>query len=178
MDILSLIDTNLFSWVILPLLIFVSRIFDVSIGTLRIIFVSRGKKYIAPVLGFFEVLIWLIAISQIMQNLNNVLCYVAYAGGYAMGTFVGIRIEEKLALGILVVRIILTEDGCKLKERLHPVVMVLQLLMVMVLTDCQDCVYNIRRKDIDNVVSIKNQCNSKAFYSVEDARTAKEGVFP
>jgi uncharacterized protein YebE (UPF0316 family) len=114
-----------------------------------------------------------------MQNLNNVLCYVAYAGGYAMGTFVGIRIEEKLALGILVVRIILTEDGCKLKERLSSCGYGVTVVDGYGVNGYVKIVYTIiRRKDIDNVVSIINQCNSKAFYSVEDARTAKEGVFP
>jgi len=63
--------------------------------------VSRGKKYLAPVLGFFEVLVWIMAISQIMQNLNNFVCYFAYAAGFATGTFVGIIIEEKLAIGTL-----------------------------------------------------------------------------
>lgn len=66
---------------ILPILIFCSRILDVTFGTLRIIFVSRGKKFIAPLLGFFEVLIWLIVISNIMANLNNWICYIAYAAG-------------------------------------------------------------------------------------------------
>ncbi|GAE87820.1 hypothetical protein JCM21531_1220 [Acetivibrio straminisolvens JCM 21531] len=81
------------------MLIFFSRIIDVTIGTIRIIFVSRGKKYLAPVLGFFEVLVWIVAISQVMQNLNNFACYFAYAAGFATGTFVGIIIEEKLAIG-------------------------------------------------------------------------------
>jgi uncharacterized protein YebE (UPF0316 family) len=80
----QLMDSSIFSWVILPILIFISRIFDVSIGTIRIIFVSRGKKYLAPVLGFFEISIWLLAISQIMQNLDNAICFIAYAGGFAM----------------------------------------------------------------------------------------------
>jgi hypothetical protein len=75
----SFFSTDLFTYVILPVLIFLARICDVSIGTMRIIFVSKGKKDIAPVLGFFEVLIWIIAISKIMQNLDNYINYVAYA---------------------------------------------------------------------------------------------------
>ncbi len=54
----SFFDSTLFMYVIMPVLIFTARICDVSIGTLRIIFVSKGKKSIAPFLGFFEVLIW------------------------------------------------------------------------------------------------------------------------
>ena len=77
----SFFDSNLFSFAILPLLIFLARICDVSLGTLRIIFVAKGKKNIAPFLGFFEVLIWIIAISKIMQNLDYYINYVAYAAG-------------------------------------------------------------------------------------------------
>ncbi len=78
-------SSDLFSYAILPLLIFLARICDVSIGTLRIIFVSKGVKKVAPVLGFFEVLIWIIAISKIMQNLDNYVNYIAYAAGFATG---------------------------------------------------------------------------------------------
>ncbi|MCK7539176.1 MAG: DUF5698 domain-containing protein [Marinilabiliales bacterium] len=66
-----------------------ARIIDVSLGTLRIIFVTKGMKRVAPLVGFFEVLIWLMAISRIMQDLDNWACYIAYAAGFATGNFVG-----------------------------------------------------------------------------------------
>lgn len=107
------ISAELLNYAILPLLIFLARIGDVSIATIRIIFVMSGKKVIAPILGFFESLIWLLAIGQIFNNIDNVWSYIAYASGYATGTFVGMYIEEKLALGRVVVRIItkLPADG-------------------------------------------------------------------
>ena len=77
--------TDLYVFFLLPLLIFLARICDVTIGTMRIIMVSKGKKLLAPVLGFFEVLIWVMAIGKIMQNLSNPVCYIAYAGGFAIG---------------------------------------------------------------------------------------------
>jgi uncharacterized protein YebE (UPF0316 family) len=83
---------GLYTWIVLPLLIFLARVVDVSMGTIRVIFVSRGLKYLAPVVGFFEVLIWLLAIGQIMKNLSSPLCYVAYAGGFAAGNYIGIVI--------------------------------------------------------------------------------------
>jgi hypothetical protein len=89
----------LFNWLILPLLIFLARISDVTLSTIRIVFVMSGRRNLAPVLGFFESLIWLIAISQIIKNISSPLSYVAYAGGFATGTYVGMFIEEKLALG-------------------------------------------------------------------------------
>ena len=99
------------SLIIIPLLIFVARIFDVTLGTIRIILVSRGVKIPAALLGFFEVLIWLIAIGRVMQNLNNVSNYIAYAGGFAMGNFVGIYIENKLAMGLLSIRVVTAKDA-------------------------------------------------------------------
>ena len=88
-------DTWFFTWILLPALIFLARILDQSIGTLRLIFLSKGMKYIAPFLGFFEVIIWLLAVGQIMQHLDNWLCYVAYGAGFAMGNFIGITLEER-----------------------------------------------------------------------------------
>ena len=100
----SLFDGDTFTYVILPLLIFLARIADVSIGTIRIVMVAKGQKMIAPILGFFEVLIWLLAISKIMQNLDNWVCYVAYGAGFATGNYIGMIIEEKLAMGIKIGR--------------------------------------------------------------------------
>ena len=100
------IPPQLFQYVILPLLIFCARILDVSINTVRIIFVMSGRKLISTLLGFFESLIWLLAIGQIFQHMDNVYSYIAYPLGFAMGIWVGMLIEERLALGKVVVRII------------------------------------------------------------------------
>lgn len=100
------VSEQLFDYLIMPLLIFFARVGDVSINTLRIMFMMNGKKNIAPVLGFFEALIWLLAIGQIFQNIDNPLSYVAYAGGFGTGTYVGMYFEEKLAFGRVLVRVI------------------------------------------------------------------------
>ena len=86
-----------FSYILLPFLIFFARILDVSINTIRIIFVMNGRKGISTFLGFFESLIWLLAIGQIFQNIDNPASYIAYPLGFASGIFVGMFIEEKLA---------------------------------------------------------------------------------
>ena len=78
-------DHETFTFVILPVLIFCFRIVDQSIGTIRLIFAAKGLKKLAPVFAFFESFIWLLAIGQIMKHLDNIYCYIAYAGGYAMG---------------------------------------------------------------------------------------------
>src|SRR3954467_11634156 len=113
------ISNEVLNWVILPLLIFVARMSDVTLGTLRNIFMSRGFRKIVPVVGFFEVLIWLIAMKQVMNRADNFLCYLAWAGGFSMGTYVGMRIEERLALGMQVIRIITNESSEKLLNALR-----------------------------------------------------------
>ena len=88
-----------FDLLVLPLLIFCLRICDMTLDTLRIIFMTRGLKRLAPIIGFFEILIWIFAITRIMQHLNSWVCYVAYAGGFATGNYVGMLVDEKLAIG-------------------------------------------------------------------------------
>jgi uncharacterized protein YebE (UPF0316 family) len=100
------ISPEIFHFILLPLLIFIARIGDVSINTLRIIYMLHGKKWISTILGFFESLIWVLAISQIFQNIDSTITYFAYAGGFACGVYVGMIIEEKLAIGRVVVRVI------------------------------------------------------------------------
>src|SRR4051812_32639883 len=98
--------SDIFKWGVLPLLIFLARMCDVTLGTLRNVFISKGLRRVVPVLGFFEVLIWLISIRQIMKYLDNPVCYIGFAGGFSMGTYVGMLVERKLALGMQVLRII------------------------------------------------------------------------
>lgn len=173
------LDSSIFMWVILPLLIFLSRVVDVSLGTIRIIFISRGKKLLAPILGFFEVSVWLIAMSQIMQNVDNAVCFLAYAGGYAMGNFVGILIEEKLALGTLIVRIFLVNDNTGMKERLYNAGFGVTSIDGQGMNGKVKILYTvIKRKDVDTAVAIIEECQSNAFYSIEDAKAVKQGIFP
>ncbi|MBW7997974.1 MAG: DUF2179 domain-containing protein [Candidatus Glassbacteria bacterium] len=96
---------------LLPLAIMLSRVVDVSIGTVRMIMVFRGRRYTAAVLGFFEVTIWLLAITGIIAHLTNVIGYLAYGLGFALGNVVGLIIEQKMAVGQQVVRFISSEEG-------------------------------------------------------------------
>ena len=86
---------------LLPIMIFFGRICDVSLGTLRIIFVSKGQKLKAPLTGFFEVFIWVVIISQILARANDLVSYLSYAAGYATGNYIGILLEERIAYGIV-----------------------------------------------------------------------------
>ena len=167
-----------YNWITLPLIIFFSRICDVSLGTLRHVFISKGFRKIVPLLGFFEVLIWIIVVAQVMKNLNNVACYLAWAGGFATGTYVGLWIEEKLALGLQVVRIITNQDCSELleafKKENHGITVV----------DAQGAVGPvkmiftiIKRKNVKEVIQLIGQYNPTAFYSIEEIKNSNQGVF-
>jgi hypothetical protein len=109
----TIIDPEVYAWVVLPILIFLARVIDVSLGTLRIIFIARGRRKLAPLLGFFEVLIWIVVVSQVMQNLHSPLSFIAYAAGFATGNYVGMWIEDKLAIGTLIVRVIVPQEASR-----------------------------------------------------------------
>jgi len=171
-------DSDLFSYVLMPLLIFLARICDVSIGTLRIIFVSKGKRNIAPILGFFEVLIWITAISKIMQNLDNYVNYVAYAAGFATGNFVGMIIEEKLAMGIQMIRVFAHERGSELVQTLNGNGYGATVVEAQGAREHVDLIYTIvQRNELAKVLNVIHDFNPKLFYTIEDVKSANEGIF-
>lgn len=171
-------DSDLFSLVILPFLIFVARICDVTIGTMRIIFVSKGNKNVAPVLGFFEVLIWIIAITKIMQNLDNYINYVAYAAGFAMGNYVGMIIEERLAMGIQMIRIITRGNGPELVQKLNSRGYGATSIEAQGAKEKVHLIYSIvKRHELDKVIQIINSINPKSFFTIEDVKSVNEGIF-
>jgi uncharacterized protein YebE (UPF0316 family) len=174
----SFFDTDLFSYVLMPLLIFLARICDVSIGTLRIIFVSKGKRNIAPFLGFFEVLIWITAISKIMQNLDNYINYIAYAAGFATGNFVGMIIEEKLAMGILMIRVFVQERGSELVQTLNGNGYGATVVQAYGAREKTDLIYTIvHRNELGKVLDLINNFNPNTFYTIEDVKSVNEGIF-
>ena len=172
-------QTSTFNWVVLPLIIYCSRASDVTLATLRNLFISKGIKKIVPILGFFEVLIWLIAVTQIVKNLNNVLCYISFAAGYSTGIFIGITIESKLALGKQVIRIITNQVTTSLTAAL-------QELRIGVTTlegrgskgPVQIIFTTVARKDVPVVDKLIQEHTPNAFYTIEDARGVSQGIFP
>lgn len=179
MDFLFLSGSESYAWIFLPFLIFAARVLDVSLGTMRVIFVSKGLKYLAPVVGFFEILIWLLAIGQIMKNLSNPVCYIAYAGGFAMGNFVGICIAEKLSLGTVLIQVITEKDASQLVESLksanygatsiegHGVLGQVRIVFTIV-----------PRRETRSVTDLIRKFNPNAFYSIEEVGFAEKGVLP
>lgn len=95
--------SELFALPVGALLIFLLRIVDVSMATVRLIFAVRGRRGLAAVIGFFEILVWIFAVGQALQHLDSILHLLGYAAGFATGSYVGVWLEGRLALGLSVV---------------------------------------------------------------------------
>jgi uncharacterized protein YebE (UPF0316 family) len=172
-------NSVIFVWVFLPLLIFLARICDVSLQTLRITFVSKGWKYLAPIVGFFEVTIWLLAIRAVLQNLNNVVCFIAYAAGFATGSYVGILIEKKLALGRTVLQIVTQKDATALIEHLLGKGYGLTYIDAHGNKGEVKIIYMItKRQLIPEITKEIERFNPRAFYTLEDVQFVNAGIFP
>ncbi len=173
-----LIEFNWFDVVILPLLIFVARIMDVSIGTVRIILVAKGYKKLAPIAGFFEILIWIIAITRIVDNLDNWICYIAYALGFATGNYIGMIIEERLALGYETVRIITKREANNLIQELREKGYGTTSVDAHGnLGDVAVIYVIVSRKKLKQVIELIYKHNPKALYTIEDIRYVSKEVF-
>jgi len=167
------------SLILLPLLICCARIVDVSLGTLRIIFVSKGFRLMASVMGFFEVLIWIIVISQVMQNLDSIVNYLAYAFGFAAGSFVGMTIEKRLSLGMVIIHVITALNAQELIAFMRKEGYGVTVLNAEGASGKVKVILTvIKRSDITRVIEHIKRFNPKAFYTVEDIQTVTEGVFP
>ena len=164
---------------LLPFLIFFGRIIDVTLGTLRIIFVSKGERYIAPVIGFFEVFIWIVIISQILSRANDLVAYLSYAAGYATGNFVGILIEQRIAFGVVMCRVYTRGIGKDLVALLsqkgygatviHGTGSVGDIDIIETVVD---------RKRMKEVARIFEEFDPNIFYVAEDVRSKQRGIFP
>jgi uncharacterized protein YebE (UPF0316 family) len=170
---------EIYAWVVLPLLIFFARICDVSLETIRVIYISKGIKYLAPIIAFFEIVIWLLAIEVVMNDLANIANFFAFAFGFAFGTYIGLVIEEKLSIGMVIMRIITTEESNEaiisfMKEENYGVTCM----------DAKGSRGNVKmilslvnRVDVPRIKAHIEKTNPQAFFSIEDVRYVNEGVF-
>lgn len=102
-----------------PLVVFMLRVTDVSMATIRMLLIMRNRRYLAPFIGFFEVLLWVAAIGIVVQHLTSPLHVIGYAAGFATGNFVGLRLEERLALGLATIRTVVRTGGAELADALR-----------------------------------------------------------
>lgn len=158
---------------LIPVFIFLARIGDVSLGTIRIVMVSRGFKLRAAVLGFFEVLIWALVVTGLLQNLDNWVNYVAYAGGFATGTFVGMFIESKLKVGAIIARIITQNKHAELSEALKEAGFTITSFDGDGGFSSVKLIFTVlKRKRWSEMETIIQQHDPGAFYSYEDVKFA------
>lgn len=173
-----LMQTELWNWLIIPLMIFCARILDVSIGTLRIILLARGNK-LSILLGFVESFVWIVVISQVMQNLDNPASYLGWAAGYAAGTYVGILLESRLAIGTLLVRIITPNGSTSLIDSLAAAGYGITRVDAHGSKGDVQLIYTvIRRKYLQAVIDKIREIEPTAFVSVESIQSAELGTFP
>ncbi len=168
---------NIFAYIILPFLIFISRVIDVSLGTIRIIFVSKGFKGLSFLIGFIEVMIWLVAVKQVLSDLSNVWIYLAYAGGFATGNYFGIWLDERISLGTSVIKVIIRKNHSKLIKELE------KNNYQITITEGKSGTKNIpvkiifcvvERKELKEIFKIIKKVSPNAFYTVEDIKGVRK----
>lgn len=169
------ISEEIFSYVILPLLIFLARIIDVSINTIRIIYVLGGRRLTATFLGFIESFVWLMAIRQIFQHLDNWVSYIAYPAGFAMGILVGMLIEERIAYGKVIVRIITRKEIDSLIKYLAEQKHRFTILKAEGLDGEENVVFTVlEREKLEALTGTLKEILPSAFYTVEKVNRASE----
>lgn len=159
-------------------LIFALRVTDMSLDTLRVLVVVRGKKAIAWVLGFFQSAIFVLAISTVLQNLDNPLNLIGYAAGFATGNVVGMWIEEWLAIGHVNVRIISTRRGAAIAERMRCAGYAVTEVPargkdgMVTMINC-----SVLRRNVENVHKLVDEVDPEAFITAEDVRRVMRGFW-
>lgn len=166
---------TVFSFVLLPVLIFLARICDVSINTIRIIYMLGGRRFTSTLLGFFESFIWLMAIRQIFEHLDNWVCYVAYPAGFASGVFVGMIIEERIAYGKVIVRIITRKSVAPLIQYLNEHHYRHTCVDAEGPNGKENLVFTVLERDrLDTLLETLRALIPTAFYTIERVKAAAE----
>lgn len=165
---------DLFNWVLLPLLIYVSKVIEVTVGTIRLILLSRKEKKIAPMVAFVEVLIWIVTIALVLKYLTNAMAYIAYAAGFATGNYIGMVIEERIAIGNSLVRVITRKGAKKLIQTLKNEKYALTTVDAKGQKGQVSLIYiHLKRRGVKTLIRKIKQHNPRAFYSVQDVSIVK-----
>jgi uncharacterized protein YebE (UPF0316 family) len=162
-------------WLWVPA-IFFARVLDVSVGTFRSIMTFRGHRVLAPAIGFVEVLIWLFAAATVLRNLNHWYLAIAYAGGFAAGNYLGIRLESFMGIGSELVRVISFDPGRNLARRLRergydPI----ELFGAAGERPAEVILVIEKRKRIAGLLELIRREDPKAIYTISDVKNVYEG---
>ena len=160
------------------LVIFILRVLNMTLDTLRMLFMLRGKKTLSWVFGFFVSVIYVLLLTSILSNLNSLLYIISYAAGFATGGVVGMWIEERMAIGFTHIQIISSRRGVALAQNLREGGFGVTEVpargkdgMVSLLN------LSVRRNQVADVEEIINECDADAFVTSEDVRPMRRGFF-
>lgn len=161
------------------LLIFFARVSDVSLATVRTLMVVQGRRVQAAIIGFFEVSIYVTALSKVVSSLDNPLNLLAYALGFATGNFVGITIESKIALGNLAAQIVLkTNDNKELISALREKGFGVTIIEGHGFEGPREILnVALNRKDLSKLQKLVYDFDNKAFITVSSINPISGGYF-
>jgi uncharacterized protein YebE (UPF0316 family) len=172
--------TEIFAGMWGPIIIFGLRIIDVSLATLRMLLTMRNERRMVPVIGFFESLIWVVAVGTAIQNLHSFWHILGYSGGFASGTLVGLWLEGRLAVGLATVRIISKGSGGVVAQTLRDRGFGATEFEGKGREGRVDLIYTlVQRRQIPAVIAEVERMDPGAFITVEEPRTMRRGwMFP
>lgn len=174
MDLFSFLDNELYKVIALVVFIFLARAADVALATLRFLFASRGYQKLASLVGFFESLLWLVIIQQVMSNMSHWVNAVAYAGGFSAGTYIGIAVEKKLSLGDILVRIIISGNNSEISNILRKNGFAVTEINASGRDGDVTLMYSlIPRSHFTSVKTLLDGFDSSIMYTAEDIRLVK-----
>jgi uncharacterized protein YebE (UPF0316 family) len=160
------------------LFIFFARLTDVSMATIRMIMVVRGKRLVAALIGFFEVTIYVLAIGRVLNGLNNPINILVYASGFATGNYMGIFLEEKLAIGNILVQVISDHEVMRLVEILRGKGFGVTVVEGYGRQGIRHLLnITLQRKNLHNLYEIIEEHDKNAFITVMDTRSIRGGYF-
>jgi len=178
MDFISIFGEDLLNWIIIPIVIFISRILDVSLDTLKVVFVAQGFKKLAVLSNFLGTLVWIVIVRQVITNMENPIWLVAYALGASTGTYVGLIISDKMAIGKVSIRANIRNNPDKLIKTLRKKGFGVTVVEAHGRTTKSKLLHSvIKAKDIKKYVKTIEANNPKAFYTIENIRSANQGIF-
>lgn len=158
------------------LMIFALRVIGVTLATVRVLIMMRGRKILAATMGFFEVLVYVLAIGQVVNNLSNVWNLLGYCAGFAAGTLVGMMIDDRLALGYSTVRIVSRFNTQFCAEAIRDAGYGATVEWGQGRGGTVGLIYvTVRRKEVAEIVKLVESADPEAFLTVEETRTIRRG---
>jgi uncharacterized protein YebE (UPF0316 family) len=164
--------------ILFALLIFALRIIDTSLATIRVLFVVRGRRLFSWILGFFQALLYVVAISSVLANLDNWYYMLAYAAGFATGVVVGMAIEDRIAVGHTHLTIISPLRGAIIADELRANGFAVTEIAARGKDGTVNLLLcNVNRRDMQQAESIVQEADSDAFITAENVTPVRRGFW-